>query len=196
MLKHYGKSYLLVTVVFLTVSLVGNGNMFFVFYPCLLCGMIPANMLSYDERSGFLRYSAALPYTKAEIVSEKYLLGLFSQLAVLIVTGVSQGIKMKVTGTFAPGDFFVLMLSVLIVSLVTSSISLPFMFRSGVEKGRLSYYIMIGFVCAASVFASDVFKRTEKVTPGVLFTVLAVIGIGVYLLSWYLSIRFFEKREL
>lgn len=80
MLKHYGKSYLLVTVVFLTVSLVGNGNMFFVFYPCLLCGMIPVNMLSYDERSGFLRYSAALPIPRQKSFRKNTFWGCFPSL--------------------------------------------------------------------------------------------------------------------
>lgn len=51
MMKKYCRAYLLIAVVFIAVSLFSNDNMFFVFYPCLLCGMIPVNLLAYDERS-------------------------------------------------------------------------------------------------------------------------------------------------
>ena len=96
--------------------------MFFVFYPCLLCGMIPVNLLAYDERSRWMQYSAALPYTKAQIVCGKCLIGLLTQLTVLVATGVAQAVKMIVSGNFVFGDFAVLMLLMLIVSTLTSSL--------------------------------------------------------------------------
>ena len=79
MMKSYCRSYLLIAVVFTAVSLIGKDNMFFMFYPCLLCGMIPVNLLAYDERSRFIRYGDTLPYKRAQIVSAKYLIGLLSQ---------------------------------------------------------------------------------------------------------------------
>ena len=52
MMKHYCKSYLIIAIVFLIVSLSDTvANMFFLFYPCMLCGIIPINLLGYDERS-------------------------------------------------------------------------------------------------------------------------------------------------
>ena len=36
MMKMYCKSYHFIAVCFVALSLVSNGNMFFVFYPCLL----------------------------------------------------------------------------------------------------------------------------------------------------------------
>ena len=54
MMKKYCRAYLLIAVVFIAVSLGNEDNMFFVFYPCLLCGMIPVNLLGYDERNNRL----------------------------------------------------------------------------------------------------------------------------------------------
>ena len=88
MVKTYCRAYLLIAVVFIALSFFSDNNMFFVFYPCLLCGMIPVNLLAYDERSRWTQYSGTLPYTKTQIVSGKYLIGLFAQLAILIATGV------------------------------------------------------------------------------------------------------------
>jgi len=198
MAKKYCKSYLLITVVFVAISLVSDGNMFFVFYPCLLCGMIPVNLLGYDERSRWMQYSGTLPYTKTQIVSGKYIIGLLAQLAILFVTGSAQAAKMIVAGDFVFGYFIVLMLLMLIVSTFTSSISLPFMFKLGVEKGRTAYYIMIGFVCAASVLASSIFRGqlASEIQPNIVLTVLAIVGIGVYIFSWYMSVVFFKRREI
>ena len=198
MMKKYCRAYLLIAVVFLAVSLFSDDNLFFVFYPCLLCGMIPVNLLAYDERSRWMQYSAALPYTKTQIVSGKYIIGLLSQLTILVLTGIAQAANMIASGKFVPGDFAVLMLLMLIVSTFTSSISLPFVFKLGVEKGRTAYYVMIGFVCGASVVASQILsgRLTSEIRPNTVLLVLAVVGIGIYILSWYMSVVFFKKREI
>jgi len=198
MVKKYCRAYLLIAVAFIALSFFSDNNMFFVFYPCLLCGMIPVNLLAYDERSRWTQYSGALPYTKTQIVSGKYLIGLFAQLAILIATGVGQVVKMSVAGDFVFGDFAVLVLLLLIVSTLSSSICLPFVFKLGVEKGRTAYYIMIGFVCGASVLASSILREQlmNEIQPNLILALVAVVGIGVYILSWYLSIVFFKKREI
>ena len=198
MMKKYCRAYLLIAVVFIAVSLFSNDNMFFVFYPCLLCGMIPVNLLGYDERSRWMQYSGTLPYTKTQIVSGKYLIGLLSQITILVATGVAQAAKMLIAHNFELGDFAVLMLLMLIVSTLTSSICLPFVFKLGVEKGRTAYYIMIGFVCGASVLASSILRRQliSEIKPNLILELVAVVGICVYILSWYLSIVFFKKREI
>ncbi len=138
MMKKCCRYYLIVAVVFLAISLADPGNLFFAFYPCLICGMIPVTLLAHDERSHFLQYSAALPYTKKQIVSAKYLIGLLAQLALLVVIGTVQGVRMSRSGAFVSGDFVSLMLLMLALSMLTSSISLPFVFKWGVEKGRIA----------------------------------------------------------
>ena len=198
MMKKYCRSYILIAAVFIAVSFFSNDNMFFIFYPCLLCGMIPVNLLGYDERSRWMQYSGTLPYTRAQIVSGQYLIGLLAQLAMLVVTGVSQSAKMIIAGNFVFGDFAVLMLLMLIVSTLTSSICLPFVFKLGVEKGRTAYYVMIGFVCGASVLASSILRGQlmAEIQPNLILALIAIIGIGVYILSCYLSVVFFRKREI
>ncbi len=49
MTKKYCKIYLLMAAVFLAISCVGNTNMVFAFFPIILSGMIPINLLTYDE---------------------------------------------------------------------------------------------------------------------------------------------------
>lgn len=198
MIKSYCKSYILIAAVFIAMSLVSSENLFFVFYPCLLCGMIPVTMLGYDERSRWLQYSGTMPYSKTQIVSAKYLIGLFLEIAMLVIVAAAHGIKMYFDGSFNPADFTVLLLLILFVSSMASSIVLPFAFKYGVEKGRLAYYVMIGIVCALGVIFTSLFKgqMNVEIKPGLFLVLLAAAGIGLNVLSWYLSVIFFEKREI
>lgn len=198
MAKKYCRSYLLIAVVFIAASFFGRENMFFVFYPCLLCGMIPVTLLAYDERSHWLEYSGTLPYSKAQLVSGKYLLGLIAQFVMLIVTGIAQAIRMRLSGGFDAGSFFLLMGSIFAMSALASSISMPFMFKLGVEKGRIAYYVMIGVVCAGGLIASGLFTSgaVSDVRSAAVCPALILVGLGVYFLSWSLSTALFEKREI
>ncbi len=198
MTKKYCRYYLFVGIGFIILSLMSKGNMFFVFYPCLLCGMIPVNLLGYDERSRWTEYAGTLPYTKTQIVSAKYLIGLFSQTAFLTVTYIAQAVKMGIAGEFVLKEFLVLMMLLLIMAIVSSSLTLPFIFKLGVEKGRVAYYVMIGVVCAGSIIASNLLSgemQTEIKLNGIL-PIICLVGIGIYALSWYLSVVFYKKREV
>ena len=160
--------------------------------------MIPVSLLSYDERSKWLQYSATMPYTKAQIVSGKYLIGLCIQAAMLLVTGIVQALRMNLNDVFSIEAYLSLMMLLAAMSLLTSSITLPFMFKLGVEKGLMAYYVMIGMVCGGSVIASSVLEESmaQEIGLNAVLPVLCLVGVGVYALSWYLSIVFFRKREL
>ena len=198
MVRKYCKVYLVIAAFFIAASLTRDDNLFFLLYPCLLCGMIPVNLLGYDERDHWLSYSGTLPYTKAQIVSVKYLIGLLAQAAMLAVMGIAHGIKMGAGGSFVLSDFLAMLMMLLAVATVTSSITLPFIFKLGVEKGRIAYYAMIGFICAASAAGALVFKEQPSagIQPNALLVVLTLAGIGLYILSWYLSIVFYKRREI
>ena len=198
MMQKYCRAYILITAVFIGISLANGENLFFTFYPCMLCGMIPVTLLGYDERSGWTQYSGTMPYTKEQIVSEKYLIGILVQLTVLLVTGIAQATKMMITGCFAFEKLAVLMLLMLVVSMLAPAISLPFIFNLGVEKGMTAYYVMIGFVCGASVLASGFFRGQLgiEIKPNLVLAILAAAGVGGYALSWRMAIAFYKKREI
>ena len=198
MMKKYCRYYFFVCIGFIILSMMSSGNMFFIFYPCLLCGMIPVNLLGYDERSRFTEYVGALPYTKTQIVSSKYLIGLFTQIAMLTVICITQGVKMGIEGNFILKEFLVLMMLMLIMASVSSSLTLPFIFRYGVEKGRGAYYVMIGVVCSGSIISTTIFKESmqKDIQLNGVLPIACLVGIGIYVFSWYLSIVFYNKREL
>lgn len=196
MIKKYCRAYLLLTVIFTVVSFFGEDNFFLIFYPCLLCGVIPVNLIAYDENSRWTQYSEALPYTRAQIVSSKYLIGIFIQLAVMILTVIAQSVRMNMAGNFSLSELLMIALTMLSIAGLSSAICLPFIFKMGVEKGRTAYYVMIGIVCAGAVSASMVFGEQAEAQIDLPIAIIAVISVAIYALSWYLSIQFYKKREL
>lgn len=198
MAAKYCRAYALIALVFLGVSVVNGEDTFFLFYPCLLCGMIPVNLLAYDERSKWLQYSATLPYSKAQIVSAKYVIGLMAQLVVLIATGIARSVQMRLSGNSNPAELILLLETILLLSAFASSIAMPFMFRWGVEKGRIAYYVMIGLVCAGAIVAKDLIAviPVQNATSVSLAPALCIGAAVLYGLSWLLSIRCFQTREL
>ena len=197
MAAKYCRTYILIGVVFIAVSFVSSENMFFVFYPCLLCGMIPVNLLAYDERSRWIEYSGTLPYTKAQIVSGKYLIGLIVQGAMLLAVGIAQAVRMNLAGTFQAGEYALFMASIFAMSTISSSITLPFMFRWGAEKGRIAHYCIVGFVSAAGYLGSAFFTGSTQLAMGrgTLMAIFFLAGIAIYAASWLASIAMYRKRE-
>lgn len=196
MVMKYCKAYLLICLVFIGVSIMSDDNFFFILYPCILCGMIPVTLLGYDERSKWDQYCAALPYTKAQIVSGKYLIGMGTQIGMLLLSAVIQVIRMRVSGAFSWKSFSSILSMLAILSFLTPAISLPPMFRWGVEKGRMAYYISVGLVCGISAFVVNVSGITLLgfLPNSAAMLLLGLASLVAYGISWYLSILFYQKR--
>ncbi len=196
-MKKNCRIYVWMVLIFLIISLMGDSNTFFAFYPCFICSVLPVNLLSFDENSRWHQYSAALPYTREQIVSAKYLIGLLSLAALMLLTAGAQSVRVA-AGVFSGERLAALLMMMLTMSLFATAICLPFVFRFGVERGRAAYFVTVGFVCAASVLASNVLddSKMAEVRAGFPLIAVSLASVGLYALSWYLSIKFYKKREL
>lgn len=197
MIKKYCRFQLLFVAVILACSLVTT-NVFFIFYPCLISGIIPVTLLSYDELSKWNEYSYALPYKKSHIVSVKYIIGMLAQILVFIISGVIQAIKMNIDGIFVLNNFLVIMATLLVISFLMPSVTLPFMFKLGAIKGRIAYIVII-FVYFAGVGVFSAYLvdgYIHIISFSGIITIVCLAVIALYALSWRLSIAFYKKREV
>lgn len=196
MLLKYCRMYFLISAVFIVLSAFGDDNYFLICYPCIIAGMLPVTLLGYDERSRWNEYSGTLPVTKAQIVSGKYLIGLFAQIACIVLLSLVQLVRMYMDSVFDIGSYLTLIAQLMILSCFSSSALLPFMFKFGVEKGRIAYYIIIGFIFAASAVVIHIERmETFEFSSGALLLILSLASVAVYALSWCLSVVFYKKRE-
>ncbi len=189
----YCRAYLFMAVAFIAVSVFQNDAMF-VLYPCVLGGMLPITLLAYDEKEKWEQYAGTLPVSRAQLVGTKYLLGflIMAVLAVLLVA--AQSLRMLMQNSFAVGQLTGL-LSLLSGSLLAPAVVLPFVFRLGVEKGRIAYYVAIGIACGIIVFSVNNPRDSLSISAaGQPLLVLA--SLALYAISWALSVAMYNKREL
>ena len=191
----YCRSFLLILAVFLGVGLVNGENSFFAVYPMILGMMLPASILSYDERFKWHVACDALPVSRAQAVSAKYILTLLLVGLVFVLTMLAQGIRLYRLGT--PGELWELPGMLLPIGLVGPAVLLPVIFRLGVEKGRIFYYLLVGLVAVAAVAFSSgqtpVNPTAQVQLPGI---ALVLGSLVLFALSWGLSIVLYQRREL
>ncbi len=187
----------LVIVVIMPLS--SDQNFLMLMFPCFFAAILPMTLLSYDEKFHWDRYVQGLPITRAQSVHAKYVLamclvGTFSLLATLAKT-----VLMVSKGQGAFGDLFGVFLMMVSVGFFINAMIMPFVFRFGTEKGAIIYYATLG-VCGMVVGAFYGFNGLDytegsHISPMLTLSLL-LIAVGVFALSWRLSVRFYEKREL
>lgn len=190
--KAYCRSVLLIPLVFAVVSLFSGENFFFITYPVAVMSLLPVTLLSYDERSHWNSFCAALPYSRAQVVSSKYLLGLLVTLPTIAVMLILCAIRMTASGTFFWSDFLGLADGLLLLGFCSFSLCMPLLLQFGVEKGRLFYYIVIGLTCASAFVLGDV----NPSFPYLAFPVIVLLCALLYALSWRISVGIYEKKEI
>lgn len=195
----YGRSYLLIIAVFTVVSVISSESFYFSAYLCMITGMLPITLMAYDERSKWTEYSGTLPYSKAEIVLSKYLMGILVQAAAVLASVL---IKIAVRG------FDRILSDILVyaygfsITLVMMGVILPFMFWFGVEKGRIAYYILVGVIFAVIFVITNYAGENEEPLSvsenGSPFEAVVIIlaAVGLYIVSCLISVAVYKRREV
>ena len=184
--------YFLILILIFSALPSGFNNAFAVIYT----SMLPYTALAYDERSKWDQLAAMMPYSTRDAVLSKYVFGWLCIGGAAVLSGLLQmALSLVVDRVFLPG---VMVLSVL-GAVCILAISLPLMFRMGVEKGRLAMFLVIFLVCGA---AGAIAHIAESVGSGTVFAfqgpVLGVTLLAALVLtavSVPLSIRFYAKRQ-
>ncbi len=206
MMKSYCKGSILLVLIFLGATIVAHENYLFLLYPFLIVSLFPMTLLSYEEQAGWDRYVGAFPYSKAAVVSSKYVVALLSTAAVALIFAAG----LLIRGAFVSGERISLetclgiFLSMMLLGILSPGLLLPFLLRFGVAKGRVVFICVVA-VLAAAVGAlgsiaggsgADAFFLTALNPVGVKFWLFCLAGILYYALSWGLAIWLYRKKEL
>ncbi|MDY5844961.1 MAG: ABC-2 transporter permease [Bariatricus sp.] len=197
MTRKYCRSFFFIIFIFIAVSVFADGNFFFTLYPIVFASMIPVTLLAYDERSKWNIYSETLPYSRAQIVSVKYLMALILISGVWIFSFAAMILKCTTTYTAFTKELIFSGLALHATGLLCVSILLPVIFKFGSEKGRLVYFVIIIGTCVIGATAMNLsnelnFSLPDKI-PAFLFPLAALL---IFALSWGLSIKIYQKKEL
>ncbi len=207
MARKYCRSYLFIVGAFTIIAIVApflegeNGSTLFLSaYPILLAGIIPVNLIAYEEKSKWSQYAGIFPYTKKELVSVKYLDMLMALGIALVLAALSQGVNLLVTGSFRLEVYALILAGFLVMGLISPCILLPVIFWLGTEKGRVVYFAVVGLFFGGVAVSKLLLKDDDTLllATGEKNGLLLGLAAGVLLmlgLSWRLSVWFCEKKE-
>ena len=192
-LWQYGKSYILLVVIFFGLAFLNGGsegtNPLWLLYPVFFVGSLPASLLSADEKDGWLTYCDTLPVTRRQIVTVKYITCLVTAAAVCLL---AVPVVLLRHDTVAAMPFLAMMAP---VGLIVPSVMLPTTYKLGATKGRVVYIVMLMVVAGVCVLLVNLSK--ESGAPATLSPLATTaISLAVFIGSWGLSVKWFEGREL
>lgn len=186
--------YFLIAVIFIGGVIIDKNNIYFLYLLSMMGGIIPVTLLSFDERSGWTKYSLVLPYTQNQIVSSKYVIGIILPFAVSILSAALMWFL-----KYSSEDIFLFFITSVSLSLAVPAVCLPFSFKLGVEKGRIAYYAALALIIVPSAFLGG--NAAENAKPvlmlGSLDIIVIISGIAalLYALSWLLSVKIMKIME-
>ena len=175
-------------------------NTFNNIFSTIYAAMMPYTAIAYDERSKWDQLAAMMPYSTRDIVVSKYVMGwLCTAAAALFAMAVQllQTVLGSPLAAFAPMDN----LMGCCASLCVLAITLPLMFRFGVEKGRLMMFLIIFLVCGSAGALSSIAISVDHTAGGLsgpfaaLMAVLPIAAAALTAVSVPLSMKFYARRQ-
>ena len=159
--------------------------------------MLPITALAYDERSKWDSLAATMPYSSAEMVVSKYILGYFGFIASCLLTLLIEYGTGLIKHTPFSIEQGLTILLVGCVGLVLIAMDLPFMFWLGVEKGRAVYFILIALTVFIGMMSGTQAEKVASASIDVAAPFLVAVILGSILLnaiSIWISTALYRRR--
>ena len=166
---------------------------FYSTFAVVYASMLPYTALAYDERSHWDQMAAMMPYSDRDLVLSKYVFGWLSTAAAAAASFVLQTVLAAVWPGAEGPSVPVILLSVC-VAVCILDITLPMMFRFGVEKARLAMFLIIFLVCA-SAGAISVIDQSGGPDFGFQMWAPPAVAVVMTAVSVPLSVRFYGRRK-
>lgn len=200
-LSQIAKTQLFILVLFAFIFIPqSSGSLSFPVMCITVLGSMYFSTVNFDEQAKWNTYAMTMPIKRKDIVTSKYILaaalaaaGVILSIAIIFIASFfREGILISNSAIAALVGFF--------VSLFSTSIMMPVVFKFGVAKAQLlmvlSLLIPFGLIAGFGMLIQKLnFSLTENniIIAGIGIAVLVVI---LFFCSIRLSIRFFEKKEL
>ena len=190
------KMQLLFILMFVILGVFLKNAMYIVMIPVLIPMQIKQG-ISWDELSKWDKYTCCLPVEKKTVVSAKYIMILLSAVfSVVLVTAAFLLMRLFGGASESLVPYFGLAFG---ESLLLPALMLPFDFKFGSTKGRMVYFILTGvIICVGGSIALT--QGSEMLTklsdPSAIMLIFAAVSAVLFGVSWVLSAKIYEAREI
>ena len=196
------KGWVTLVIFFIAFGIGGIGSDFMCFMLPLFVAILLYGHINYDEQSKWQQYSIALPYGRKMIVSAKYAAmaigAVVSTVLVVLLYGVTVAIG---KAEFTLKDLVGYAILSLAIGIIYPTFFLPLAYKFNSEKGRLIMMFLNGASGAIAVFllsaieATGILAKLSNYTNILPYIAIAAVLV-LFALSWLISVKIYEKREL
>ena len=191
------------TRVFLLVILVFSAipGSFNAVFAVIYSAMLPYTAMAYDERSKWDQMAAMMPYSIRDIVLSKYLLGWVCSVAAGLCSMALQFVLTVLDVPTAALDPVANLIG-LCGSMCVLAVTLPMMFRFGVERGRLALFLLIFLVCGGAGALGTITLAVDHTASGIngpfafFMLILPAAALVLTAISIPLSVRMYQKKTI
>lgn len=157
-------------------------------FAIVYAAMLPYTSIAYDERAKWDQLAGMMPYSVRDIVGSKFMLGYLCVGAVALVSLVA---RLLIPG----GDGNPLSLLTMVgVALLMMAVTLPFMLRFGVERGRMIFTLIMVAAACGSMTAMQLLNDSGELLQFLTLGVPA-LAVAANLIALPLSIRLYARRS-
>ena len=196
MLTRSFRAYLAMTLFFIILATIRPDNSFWAVYGTFFFVTLVSSLMAVDEQSRWLSYCDILPLKRRDIINERYLLS-------LILTAVLVVLFLILSLIFRHADMPTVLVTagmMVALSLLAISVSMPINVKFGTAKGQMVRMTVIIVMVACGMFiinyAGPITAILLQVKASILLFSIAAFIILIFALSWQLSIRIYEKKNL
>ena len=196
MLTRSFRAYLAMTLFFIILATIRPDNSFWAVYGTFFFVTLVSSLMAVDEQSRWLSYCDILPLKRRDIINERYLLS-------LILTAVLVVLFLILSLIFRHADMPTVLVTagmMVALSLLAISVSMPINVKFGTAKGQMVRMTVIIVMVACGMFiinyAGPITAILLQVKASVLLFGIAAFIVLIFALSWLLSIRIYEKKNL
>lgn len=167
-------------------------------FAVIYAAMLPFTALAYDERVGWDMLAATMPLSRRQLVGSKYVLGCIACGGVLLLSVLAEGVYALLGMGEGFREGVESLLAIAFLGPLMMSLTLPLMYRFGVEKGRLVFFgaVML-FMVLGGLLLSAMPEGSLDAEAGAGTFLLAAYGgtavIGI--ISLHLSERFYSVKR-
>lgn len=197
------KKTLLVIFLIGLVVLMNENQVSCIGFIIMVSGIYAASTISYDEYDNGMAFLMTLPVARKTYIKEKYVLvGILTLLAMILawgMTGVAvfiRNISVDVTDLFVQGIVMVCLIWCM------AAVVLPFQLKLGAERGRIVLILGVLFFLGMALLRIpgvmaflESFADWQSITEWQVITVCALLMLGIFFLSYIISVRIITKKE-
>ncbi len=170
----------------------------------ILCGLFPITTINLDDMAKFDYVVLTLPYSKKQIVGEKYVLGIFSLMV---------GLLYAIAGLILTGEIYEINNAFSIILMLTAipgavmfylSFIIPLIIKFGSEKSRLFTVAIILFpiVVVLLITKTNIIPEAElqlfieNLKNNIyILALVPVIGVIMMFISYRVTLRIYKNKE-